>query len=126
VVVQTTGVLRDQTGGWRTAADLLTVNLRYERPTSSKSQRLSTSVSNRFVSFGQAARDFRFAATDVTACGMLRRGYQETGAMDFDDVEGWAREASGGHCATERSDFVRLVDIAGDAQQAVDLYNPCR
>ncbi len=91
-----------------TGDDLLRVDVRYKPLESSESRLLSSAIPARFASFGQASRDFRFAAS-VTAFGMLLRGYGETNDMSYGDVLSWARASKGGRHRSARGEFVELV-----------------
>ncbi len=88
----------------------LTVQLRYQEPTGSRSRLLTrpVRVPGRI---GEPAGDFRFAAA-VAGFGMVLRDSEHRGTATLDQVLALARGAEGRDADGERAEFVRLVESA--------------
>jgi Ca-activated chloride channel family protein len=94
------------------SGELLTVKVRYKKPTGNTSKLLSTPVNkDSHVAFDDASADFRFA-TSVAAFGMLLRGSDHLGTANYDKVIAWAKDGRGSDDKGYRNEFIRLADLA--------------
>lgn len=88
--------------------ELLTLKLRYKRPDGDKSALLSFPVKDSNHQFGQASRDFRFAAS-VASFGMLLRDSKYQGDLSLAGVLEIATEAADGDKTGYRTEFLKMV-----------------
>ncbi|MFW5657601.1 MAG: YfbK domain-containing protein [Bacteroidota bacterium] len=95
------------------SAELLTINLRYKEPDGHKSKLISHPVLNESIPFNQTSDNLRFAAS-VAQFGMLLRESDFIGEVNYDDVVSMARDARGEDEEGYRSEFIRLVNLAGN------------
>lgn len=91
--------------------ELMTIKLRYKRPSEETSRLITTVVADRRQSFDNAGDDVRFAAA-VASFGMLLRDSQYKGNSSFREVLAWARAAKGKDEEGYRAEFIRLVEMA--------------
>ncbi len=98
-----------------TSDELLTVKLRYKRPDSETSERMTFSLENRVRPFSEAGTDFRFASA-VAAFGMVLRDSAYRGDADFTKVFDWAESSLGEDSHGERKAFLGLVRQAASLQ----------
>ncbi|MEM9695693.1 MAG: VWA domain-containing protein [Myxococcota bacterium] len=88
--------------------ELLTVKLRYKRPSGSRSKLMKVSVGDPKATWAGASPDFRFAAS-VAAYGMLLRKSAHAGSATFAKVEDWARSGLGSDRGGYREKHLGLV-----------------
>jgi Ca-activated chloride channel family protein len=74
--------------------ELLTVRLRWKRPTGSRSDLITTPVLDRGKPLRRTSDDFRWSAA-VAAWGMRLQGSRQTDDFDYDEVLELARGAMG-------------------------------
>ncbi len=89
--------------------ELMTVKLRYKKPTGSKSQLVSFPVANAVLPTAQTSDDFRFAAA-VAGFGMLLRNSKYKGNATWSSVRTQASGALGDDNGGYRKAFLQLVD----------------
>jgi secreted protein with Ig-like and vWFA domain len=99
-------VLADETG--EPSDDLLTVKLRWKQPEGSTSQLAEFPLADRGGAFEAASTDLRFAAA-VASFGLLLRGSDKAGSVNFAKTAQIASEALGADPAGYRTEFVDLV-----------------
>jgi Ca-activated chloride channel family protein len=105
---QKPAALRD---GEAASAELLTVKFRYKDPNGSRSKLLSRSLEDSDLAWERASEDFRFSAA-AAGFGMLLRGSEHKGELDYGRVLAMAREARGEDAQGHRAEFIRLVETA--------------
>lgn len=91
--------------------ELLTVKLRYKQPDGDTSKLLEFPVKDEGRAFSDAPQDMRFAAA-VAEFGMLLRGSEYKGSLDYPEVLDIAAGAMGEDAYGYRKEFVELVDAA--------------
>jgi Ca-activated chloride channel family protein len=91
--------------------EMLTVKLRYKEPAGRESKLLSVGVADRGAALFETSENFRFSAA-VAAFGMLLRGSQHKGDIDFDEVLQMARASTGTDLRGYRREFLRLAESA--------------
>ena len=100
-----------------TSGDLLTLELRYKRPTEDISLLISEfTLQDEGKTFEQASEDFRFAAS-VAAFGMVLRDSAYRGQATLATVEAYATAAIGEDIEGDRAEFLDLVRQAGQLQR---------
>ena len=97
------------------SGELLTLKLRYKLPDEQQSRLLEFALKDGGKSFGQASKEFRFAAA-VASFGLLLRGSQYNRGLSLAAVEEFAAGAADHDPMGLRSEFVDLV------RQARTLY----
>jgi Ca-activated chloride channel family protein len=97
------------------SGELLTLKLRYKLPDEQQSRLLEFALKDGGKSFGQASKEFRFAAA-VASFGLLLRGSQYNRGLSLTAVEEFAAGAADHDPMGLRSEFVDLV------RQARTLY----
>ena len=95
------------------SGELLTLKLRYKEPEGKKSKLLELVQEGSDKPFGQASADFRFAA-GVAAFGMLLRGSQHAGDINWSAVEELAAGSLGEDPGGYRNEFLELIHRAGE------------
>ncbi len=85
--------------------------MRYKEPDEDTSAKLEWPVSDSGQGFGEATRDFQFAAS-VASFGMLLRDSQHKGDSNYDAVLEIADSTKGDDLEGERAEFVELVRAA--------------
>jgi Ca-activated chloride channel family protein len=90
------------------AANLLTVKLRYGKPGGNKSELMERAVADDGNQFANASADFKFAAA-VAEFGMLLRDSEFKGNGTLDTVLQWAREGKSADTNGYRAGFLELV-----------------
>lgn len=93
------------------ANELLTLKMRYKKPDEDVSTKLEWPVTDSGQAFGEATRDFQFAAS-VTSFGMLLRDSQYKGDSTYEAVIEIADSTRGSDPEGERTEFVELVRAA--------------
>jgi len=91
--------------------EMLTVKLRYKRPTEETSILLEQPVNDNDVAIDRSSPDFKFAVT-VAEFGMLLRASQQGGSANWDDVYKLAADAEGRDDGGYRAEFLELVEKA--------------
>jgi Ca-activated chloride channel family protein len=113
------GALKYQKVGSETAAaksgEWLTVRMRYKHPDSELGMELATAMPANGLT-KKPSEDFRFAAS-VGAFGMLLRDSEHKGEATYAQVQKWAKESMGKDRNGLRSEFVKLVSIAGSIEK---------
>ena len=94
-----------------TAAEILTVKLRYKEPQGNSSKLLAQALGGAPTSIEQASPDFRFAAA-VAQFGMLLRQSEQRGTATWAATERLANGARGTDADGYRAELVRLVRLA--------------
>lgn len=89
--------------------DLMTLKLRYKRPSGSKSQLIEHVVKDQQMALSKTSDNFRFSAS-VASFGMLLRDSEFKGQANFQQVVAMAREAKGTDHEGYRAEFIRLVE----------------
>ena len=94
------------------------MKVRYKLPESDTSKLITTPVTKaaEAPSVGQAAEDFRFAAS-VAAFGQILHGGRYTGKFSYDDVILLSQSAKGTDRFGYRSEFINLVRLAKSATE---------
>lgn len=92
--------------------ELLTVKVRYKAPTGSKSRKFEVPLHNKSIAFEKADQDFRFAAT-VASFGLKLRGDKLAADLTYRELESMAKDAKGADPYDFRSEFVEMIDLAG-------------
>lgn len=104
--------LRYQTKGEPNEAaqsgELLTLKIRYKQPDGDTSTKLEFPARDEGKRFGQASKDFRFAAS-VASFGMLLRDSQSKGNATYAGVLETATEAASGDTTGYREEFLKMV-----------------
>lgn len=90
------------------SGEMLTLKLRYKNPQDQDSTLIEYPISDAGMSFSEADRDFRFAAS-VASFGMLLRDSPHKGNATFDHVARMAREGAKGDETGYRIEFVEMV-----------------
>ncbi|HUY89218.1 MAG TPA: VWA domain-containing protein [Pirellulales bacterium] len=93
------------------SGELLTLKLRYKQPDGDKSRLLEHVVADEGKRYGQASRDFKFAAS-VAAFGMLLRHSSHAGDANFDAVLELAGEGLDSDLNGYRAEFIGLAKKA--------------
>ena len=93
------------------SGELLTLKLRYKQPDGDESRLLEHAVSDDGKRYGQASRDFKFAAA-VAAFGMLLRHSSHAGGANYDAVLELAGEGLDSDLDGYRAEFIGLVKKA--------------
>ena len=101
-----------------TTNELLTVKVRYKRPSGSKSAKLERPVMDSERSHIDASEDLRFAAA-VAGFGMLLRRSEHHGELTYDQVLSLARSSLGSDRGSYRAEFLRLVEVAKGLDQRI-------
>ena len=96
--------------------ELLTLKLRYKQPEAKESKLLEYPVKDSGHRYGQATRDFKFAAS-VAAFGMLLRDSPHKGTATMAGALELAQEGQGSDEKGYRQEFVSLI------QQAKSIYD---
>ncbi|MEZ6089364.1 MAG: von Willebrand factor type A domain-containing protein [Pirellulaceae bacterium] len=99
------------------SGEMLTLKLRYKEPEGSNSTLIEFPVKDQGQRFEQADNDFRFAAS-VAAFGMLLRNSAYKGNITYAAVKELAEEAVADSEDAYRTEFLELVDMAADIDQA--------
>lgn len=104
------------------ADELLTLKMRYQPPAGGASTLMTFPVKDNQQKFGQASKDFQFAAS-VASFGMLLRNSQHKGATSYAAVLETATAARGDDKFGYRAEFLELVkaaqDISGNRQSSI-------
>lgn len=87
-------------------SELMTVKLRYKRPTEDESIRVELPVANQVVSLEQATSDTRFA-TAVAAFGLVLQHSSHRGSASYQMVQKLAEPVAGGD--EKRQEFLELA-----------------
>ncbi len=90
------------------SGELLTLKIRYKQPDGDKSTKLTFRVNDEGRRFGQASKDFRFAAA-VASFGMLLRDSQFKGNATYPGVMEIATEAASGDQSGYRQEFLGMI-----------------
>ncbi|MEM7157248.1 MAG: von Willebrand factor type A domain-containing protein [Myxococcota bacterium] len=93
------------------SGELMTVKVRYKKPSGNKSKLLSFPVTDSDTRVADTSRDFRFSAA-VAGFGMLLRDSEHKGDATFDMVRELASDALGTDPHGRRAEFVGLIDKA--------------
>jgi len=91
--------------------ELMTVKLRYKKPTEEKSLLLQQAVTDSDASIAQSSADFRFAAA-VAEFGMLLRGSNQGGEASWEQAYKLAAGAEGRDEGGYRAEFLELLEKA--------------
>ena len=91
--------------------ELLTVKLRYKQPNASESQEVEFPLTDGGKSYGEASRDFKFAAS-VASFGLLLRGSAHAGSATFDSALELAGEGLSFDPSGYRAEFVSMIGRA--------------
>jgi Ca-activated chloride channel family protein len=89
----------------------LTVKLRYKDPGAEKSRLLSQALGGPVRELEEMPADFRFASA-VAAFGLLLRGSEHRGDIDYARVRKLARAALGADSHGHRAGFLEMIDAA--------------
>ena len=103
---QTAGATK--TVGAGAGQELLTVKLRYKRPTDTASQLMSRVVTAGVMPFANASENLRWSAA-VASFGMLLRGSPHVGSVGWNDVTRIASAAKGKDAEGYRREFLLMV-----------------
>ncbi|MCE7990380.1 MAG: DUF3520 domain-containing protein [Roseivirga sp.] len=91
--------------------DLMTVKLRYKKPDGDKSILLEQVVKKQSVSLTKSSRNLKWSAA-VAGFGMLLRGSDFKGDLEYKDVIALARSAKGADDQGYRSELIKLMETA--------------
>lgn len=106
--------------------ELLNLKLRFKRPSNDRSELVVYPVQNAPLEFGQATRDFQFAAA-VAEFGMLLRNSRYRGDASYAEVLEIAGSSLGRDGHGYRSEFLEMVNTARrlvEPEAAAALYLP--
>jgi Ca-activated chloride channel family protein len=101
----------DKAADGAASGELLTVKFRYKDPNGTRSKLLSRVLIDKGAAWERSTEDFRFSAA-AAGFGMLLRGSQHKGDLDYAQVLSMAREAKGADREGHRAEFIRLVEGA--------------
>ena len=90
------------------SGEMLSLKIRYKQPEGDTSEKLVFPITDQGQKFGQAGKDFRFAAA-VASFGMLLRNSQYKGNATYAGVQEIATEAASGDSSGYRQEFLHLV-----------------
>ena len=90
------------------SGELLTLKMRYKQPDGDTSSKLEFPLRDEGRRFGQASKDFRFAAS-VAAFGMLLRDSAHKGNASYAGVQEIATEAASGDTSGYRDEFLKML-----------------
>lgn len=93
------------------ADELMTVHLRYKKPTSSKSELLTYRIPNSSTPFTRSTEDFRFA-TSVAAFGLWLQRSEYAPRLNRTEILSWAKAGKGNDDFGYRKEFIDLVGAA--------------
>ena len=102
--------------------ELLTLKVRYKHPGSVKSELFITTVKDNYARFESASEDFRFASS-VAMFGLILRKSKFKGNANYKIASDIARDAKGMDKDGYRSEFIRLVDLAGELDDSRSIGN---
>jgi Ca-activated chloride channel family protein len=91
--------------------ELAAVKLRYKKPESNTSILFSKVIPYNVLGISQTSENFRFSAA-VAEFGMMLRGSEFKGNVEYDDVLSLARGAKGEDADGYRAEFIRLVELS--------------
>jgi Ca-activated chloride channel family protein len=91
--------------------DILTLWLRYKKPEGKDGLEMEVPVADHGLTYTQASRDFKFAAS-VAAFAMLLRDSKYKGIATYAQVLELAEEGKGQDLNGHRAEFLKLVQIA--------------
>ncbi|HLO59490.1 MAG TPA: von Willebrand factor type A domain-containing protein [Bacteroidales bacterium] len=91
--------------------ELATVKLRYKKPESNSSILFDKVIPYSVLGINQTSENFRFSAA-VAEFGMLLRGSEFKGNVEYEDVLSLARGAKGSDTDGYRAEFIRLVELS--------------
>ncbi len=97
--------------GQESGRELLTVKFRYKQPNGNTSKLISRVLRNKDQAWQDASENFRFSAA-AAGFGLLLRGSQYRGNLNYDKVLAMARGARGRDLEGHRSEFLSLVATA--------------
>jgi Ca-activated chloride channel family protein len=99
---------KNQTNEAAGSGELLTLKMRYKQPDGDTSSKLEFPLRDEGRRFGQASKDFRFAAS-VAAFGMLLRDSAHKGNASYAGVQEIATEAASGDTSGYRDEFLKML-----------------
>jgi len=88
--------------------EMLTVKLRYKQPDGDKSTLMEVPAVDHGATYGEASRDFKFAAA-VASFAMVLRGSEYRGTATFDQILELGAEGQGADPKGRRAEFLELV-----------------
>lgn len=91
--------------------ELLTVKFRYKDPAGTRSKLISRALPDGKAAWERASDDFRFSAA-AAGFGMLLRGSEHKGDLEYAQVLAMAKGALGKDAQGHRAEFIRLVEAA--------------
>ena len=94
------------------SAELMTVKLRYKEPDGNTSTKVEIPVKGKVLELKETSETFRFSAA-VAEFGLLLRGSEYKKDASLEHVSALAKEARGDDEEGFRSEFLRLVKLAG-------------
>jgi len=102
------------------SGELLTVKFRYKEPGGKKSVLITRPLADADAAWKDASENLRFSSA-VAGFGMLLRGSEHSGDLDYAKVRKMARRASGEDEGGYRAEFLRLVDKAAMLDEHKEL-----
>ncbi len=99
---------KNQTNEAAGSGELLTLKMRYKQPDGDTSSKLEFPLRDEGRRFGQASKDFRFAAS-VAAFGMLLRDSAHKGNASYAGVQEIAAEAASDDTSGYRDEFLKML-----------------
>jgi Ca-activated chloride channel family protein len=109
-----------ESGGLKAAArsdELMTVSLRFKRPGSDESEKVSVVVEDASPALDEASANLGFAAA-VAELGLLLRDSEFKGNASYDRVLGAARRHRGADPHNYRGELIKLVEMARELANA--------
>jgi Ca-activated chloride channel family protein len=94
------------------SAELMTVKLRYKQPDEKTSTKVEIPVKGKVLDLEETSDNFRFSAA-VAEFGLILRGSEYKKDATLEHVAAMAKEARGADEEGFRSEFLRLVKLAG-------------
>jgi Ca-activated chloride channel homolog len=102
---------KTEPAGTRFNNELLTVKLRYKKPSENESKLLTVGVLDKNNSIEAASDNLKFASA-VAGFGLLLRDSRYKGSADFQTVASLANASRGNDLKNYRSEFIDLVEKA--------------
>jgi Ca-activated chloride channel homolog len=99
------------TGSETSSSEMLTLKLRFKRPSSGSSELIALPVTDGETPFAKTSESFRFAAS-VAAFGMVLRSSPHKGAANFELARSLAEGATGKDAHGYRREFVGMIAAA--------------
>lgn len=91
--------------------DLLTVKVRYKKPTETKSHKFEQTLADSDIKFDESNQELRFA-TAAASLALKLRGDKLVKNLSYRDIESMAKEARGSDLHGYRDDLIHLIQLS--------------